>query len=71
MKFTAEELFNLAYAEYLDADFLPDRGSAEWHSWKEGVGEWALASSQDEFISKDAVREELRGYIAEEKAARE
>ena len=33
----------------------------------EGVGNWAYYSAQQEYESEEEVREEIRGYIVEEK----
>ena len=45
--------------------FLPE--DTEFHTWKEGVGNWAYYSAQQEYDSEEEVREEIRGYIVEEK----
>ena len=65
MKFSSERLYEIAKEEYTAADFLPE--GTEFHTWKEGVGNWAYYSAQQEYDSEEDVREELRGYIAEEK----
>lgn len=67
MKFTEEELYNIAYNEYEKAEFLPKRNSAKWYSWNEGIKEWAYYSSEEEYETEESVREELKKYIEEEK----
>lgn len=71
MIFTVEELFEIAHDEYMAADFLPERGSLAYFSWKEGVSAWAVASSDEQYESEEEVREELRKYIKEEKECAE
>ena len=46
------------------ADFL--HGGIECYTWK-GVGNWAYYRAQQEYDSEEEVREEIRGYIVEEK----
>ena len=65
MKFSIERLYEIAKEEYATADFLPE--DTEFYTWKEGVGNWAYCSAQQEYDSEEEVREEIRGYIAEEK----
>ena len=65
MKFSIERLYEIAKEEYTAADFLP--GGTNFYTWKEGVGNWAYYSAQQEYESEEEVREEIRGYIVEEK----
>ena len=65
MKFSSERLYEIAKEEYATADFLPE--GTNFHTWKEGVGNWAYYSAQQEYESEEKVREEIRGYIVEEK----
>ena len=65
MKFSINRLFEIAKEEYATANFLPE-GTA-FYTWKEGVGNWAYYSALQEYASEEEVREEIRGYIAEEK----
>ena len=65
MKFSIEKLYEIAKEEYAAADFLPE--GTDFHIWKEGVGNWAYYSAQQEYDSEEEVREEIRGYIVEEK----
>ena len=65
MKFSIEKLYEIAKEEYATADFLPE--GTDFHIWKEGVGNWAHYSAQQEYDSEKEVREEIRGYIVEEK----
>ena len=65
MKFSIERLYEIAKEEYAAADFLPE--GTEFHTWKEGVGNWAYYSAQQEYDSEEEVRDEIRGYIVEEK----
>lgn len=58
MQFTAEELFDIAKEEY---------AAAGLEATAEGAGNWAHYSADDEYADEDEVREELRGYIKEEK----
>lgn len=67
MKFTAEELFDIAKEEYRKADFLPEIGSVKYHTWAEGVGQWAYESANQEYTSLEDVRYELQEYIKDEK----
>ena len=61
MKFSAEKLFEIAKAEYTAAGF-------SWNdTLKEGVGEWASASADEDYANEDAVRAEVREYIAQKK----
>ena len=58
--FTAEELFEIAAEEYKKAG-IDFEG--------EGAGQWAALSAEaDDFHSEEEAREELRSFIAEEKA---
>ena len=58
--FTAEELFEIAAEEYKKAG-IDFEG--------EGAGQWAtLSAENDDFHSEEEAREELRRFIAEEKA---
>ena len=58
--FTAEELFEIAAEEYKKAG-IDFEG--------EGAGQWAaLSAERDDYHSEDEAREELRGFIEEEKA---
>ena len=59
MKFTAERLFEIAEEEYATAGL---------DAHNEGTEEWAYYSAHEEYADEEAVREELRGFIAEEKA---
>ena len=65
MKFSIERLYEIAQEEYTTANFLPE--GTDFHTWKEGVGNWAYYSAQQEYNSEEEVREEIRGYIVEEK----
>ena len=65
MKFSIDRLFEIAKEEYTAANFLPE--GTNFHTWKEGVGNWAYYSALQEYDSEEDVREELRGYIVEEK----
>lgn len=67
MKFTAEELMNIALYEYEKAKFRKD--GAAGFSQREGIAAWADASTEDDYESEEEVREEIRRFIAEEKAA--
>ena len=58
--FTAEDLFEIAAEEYEKAGMT---------ATAEGAWEWAnLSAENDDFHSEDEVREELRSFLAEEKA---
>ena len=58
--FTADELYEIAAEEYKKAGIDFDA---------EGAGQWAALSAEaDDFHSEDEAREELRSFIAEEKA---
>ena len=65
MRLSIDRLFEIAKEEYTAANFLPE--GTNFYIWKEGIGNWAHYSSQQEYDSEEEVREELRGYIAEEK----
>ena len=65
MKFSIARLYEIAEEEYAAADFLPE--GTNFYIWKEGVGNWAHYSALQEYASEEDVREELRGYIVEEK----
>ena len=65
MKFSIEKLYEIAEEEYAAANFIPE--GTEFHTWKEGVGNWAYYSAQQEYDSEEEVREEIRGCIVEEK----
>ena len=65
MKFSIEKLYEIAKEEYAAANFLPE--GTEFYTWKEGVGNWAYSSALQEYDSEEEVREEIRGYIVEEK----
>ena len=65
MKVSSERMYEIAKEEYAAADFLPE--GTEFHTWKEGVGNWAYYSAQQEYENEEEVREEIRGYIVEEK----
>lgn len=67
MKFTAEELMNIAMFEYNEAKFLKD--GAAGFAQREGIAAWADASTEDDYESEEEVREEIRRFIAEEKNA--
>lgn len=58
--FTAEELYDIAKDECKKAGMDFDA---------EGAGQWATLSAEyDDFHSEDEAREEIRSFIAEEKA---
>ena len=57
MKFDAETLFEIAQEEYRKAGRI---------ATAEGAGQWAAYSAEEEYESEEEVREELRGYIADE-----
>ena len=59
MKFTEERLFEIAEEEYATAGL---------DAHNEGTEEWAYYSAAQEYADEEEVREELRGFIAEEKA---
>ena len=65
MKFSIEILYAIAEEEYAAADFLPE--GTNFYTWKEGVGNWAYYSAKQEYDSEEEIREEIRGYIVEEK----
>ena len=65
MKFSIKRLYEIDREEYAAADFLPE--DKEFHTWKEGIGNWAYYSAQQEYDSQEEVHEELRGYIVAEK----
>ena len=65
MKFSIERFYEIAEEEYAAANFLPE--GTEFYTWKEGVGNWAYYSAQQEYNSEEEVREEIRDYIATEK----
>ena len=65
MKFSIERIYEIAEEEYSTANFLPE--DTNFHTQKEGVGDWAYYSAQQEYDSEEEVREEIRGYIATEK----
>ena len=65
MKFSSEKLYEIAEEEYAAANFIPK--GTEFHTWKEGVGNWAHYSAQQEYTSEEEVRDEIRDYIVEEK----
>ena len=54
MKFTVEELFDIAKDEYCKAG-MPVTD--------EGAGNWAMLSANEDYESIDDVRSELRKYI--------
>lgn len=58
MKFTEERLFEIAEEEYATAGL---------DAHNEGTEEWAYASAAQEYADEEAVREELRKFIEEEK----
>lgn len=58
MKFTEERLFEIAEEEYTAAGL---------DAHNEGTEEWAYASAHEEYADEEAVREELRKFIEEEK----
>ena len=58
-------MYEIAKEEYATANFLPE--DTEFHTQKEGVGNWAYYSAQQEYENEEEVREEIRGYIVEEK----
>lgn len=62
MKFDAETLFEIGMDEYSKAGISLDINA------KDAVGQWAYYSADEEYASEEDVREELRGYIAAEKA---
>lgn len=64
MKFSAEELFELAMEMYRKAGFDRDEVS-------EGLGEWAYWSADYEYDSIEEVKEELETLIENDLAARE
>ena len=51
MKFSIEKLYEIAKEEYAAADFLP--GDTNFYTWKEGVGNWAYYSAQQEYDSEE------------------
>ena len=65
MRLSINRLFEIAKEEYAAADFLPE--GTDYFTWKEGVGNWAYYSAQQEYTSEEEVREEIRGYIVKEK----
>ena len=65
MRFSIERLYEIAKEEYAATDFL--HGGIECYTWKEGVGNWAYYSAKQEYDSEEEVRDEIRGYIVEEK----
>ena len=65
MKFSIKRLYEIAREEYAAANFIP--GGTNFHTWKEGVGNWAYYRDHQEYESEEEVREELRGYIVAEK----
>ena len=65
MKFSIKRLCEIATEEYAAANFIPE--DTEFYKWKEGVGNWAYYSAQQEYDSEEEVREEIRVYIVEEK----
>ena len=65
MRFSINRMYEIAQEEYAAADFLPE--DTNFHTWKEGVGNWAYYSDLQECDSEEEVREEIRGYIVEEK----
>ena len=62
MKFSIERIYEIAEEEYTTADFLPE--GTEFYTWK---GNWAYYSAQQEYENEEEVRDEIRGYIVEEK----
>ena len=65
MRFSIERLYEIAEEEYTSANFIP--GGTNFCTWKEGVGNWAYYSAKQEYDSEEEVRDEIRGYIVEEK----
>ena len=64
MKFKAEKLFEIAIEEYRNAGF----DTFEDYTLREGIGNWACESADDEYGSEEDVREEIMGYIEEDKS---
>lgn len=60
MKFTEEELYDISISMYRDAGFDVDKID-------EGIGQWAYYSQDDDYEDESAVRDEIAGYIANEK----
>ena len=58
-------MYEIAKEEYTTANFLPE--DTDFYIWKEGVGNLAYYSALQEYDSEKEVREEIRGYIVEEK----
>lgn len=65
MKFTAEELFEMAKEVYREHGLLPD--GTKFFDWCQGIGEWADESSRQEYENREEVLEELRGYLEDAK----
>lgn len=65
MRFTAEDLKNIALFEYEAANFLKD--GAAGFAQREGIAAWADASAEEDYESEEEIREEIRRFIAEEK----
>lgn len=61
MKFTSDELFEMAKEFYQESDHIPE--GAGYYNWREGIGEWADESSHQEYKDKEEVLEELQGYL--------
>lgn len=65
MKFTADELFEMAKEVYREYGLLPD--GTKFFDWCQGIGEWADESSRQEYENREEVLEELRGYLEDAK----
>ena len=65
MKFTADELFEMAKNFYREYGLLPD--GAKFFGWCQGISEWAHESSFQEYKNREEVLEELQGYLEDAK----
>lgn len=64
MKFLAEDLYEIASDMYRKAGFDLDEV-------REGIGQWANYSAEDEYADLEEVKEELETLIENDLAARE
>lgn len=64
MKFTEEELYDISVSMYRDAGFDIDEV-------REGIGQWAHYSAEEDYADLEEVKEELAGLIEKDKKMQE
>lgn len=64
MKFTAEDLYEIASEMYRKAGF-------NLNEVREGIAQWASYSSEDDYADLEEVKEELSGLIEADKKMQE